>query len=149
MEIDQNLRSDYSKKFIKLFSIAEERTPELIWNNTMRDELHDCLQVQIGMIIGSTGGAESQVSGIEERATFKSVIDGFDYEINRQELKIDDIFVKHFNSDTYFKPQNVRYFVASLFTALRESLQRGSFTEMTAKQFDDVLEITKALRNLI
>ena len=45
LDIDQNMRSDLSKKFIKLFSIAEERTPELIWNNTMRDELQDCLQV--------------------------------------------------------------------------------------------------------
>ena len=84
-----------------------------------------------------------------EVTVFRSVIDGFDYEINKKELKIEDIFVKHFNSDSYFKPQNVRNFVDSLFAALRSQMDNSNFTEMTAKQFDDVLEITKALRNLI
>ena len=28
-------------------------------------------------------------------------------------------------------------------------MENSNFTEMTTKQFDDVLEITKALRNLI
>ena len=77
------------------------------------------------------------------------MINEFDYEINKKELKIDDIFVKHFNSDIYFRPQNVRNFVDNLFTKLKKTLESGNFAEMTAKQFDDVLEITKALRNLI
>ena len=149
LEVDESMRRDYSMKFIKLFSIGEERTPELIWNNTMRDELQDCLQVQLGIILASSSGTASEVSMGGEQLTFKSAINEFDYEINKKELKIDDIFVKHFNSDIYFRPQNVNNFVDNLFTALRKALQSGSFAEMTAKEFDDVLEITKALRNLI
>ena len=39
--------------------------------------------------------------------TFQEIITRFEYQINMVELKIDDIFVKHFNSDIYFRPQNV------------------------------------------
>ena len=59
LEVDERLRNDYSMKFIKLFSIGEERTPELIWNNTMREELQDCLQVQLGTILAASNPSSS------------------------------------------------------------------------------------------
>lgn len=34
-------------KFIKIFSIVEEKTPELIWNDQSRDELYRILQDQL------------------------------------------------------------------------------------------------------
>jgi len=44
MNFDPQVRRDYALKFRKLFSIDEERTPELIWNDSMREELRICLK---------------------------------------------------------------------------------------------------------
>ena len=59
LEIDERQRNDYSQKFLKLFSVGEERTPELIWNNSMREELLDCLSVQLGYIMASFNQAKA------------------------------------------------------------------------------------------
>lgn len=81
---------------------------------------------------------------------FHSIIDDFDFEINKNELKIDDIFVKHFNSDIYFRPQNVRNFVNNLFSEIRDKVEsENSRLETDERVFDNLLEMTKALRNLI
>lgn len=39
--------SDQALKFMKIFSIDEERTPELIWNDLMRKELKEVLIYQL------------------------------------------------------------------------------------------------------
>ena len=74
------------------------------------------------MILASSNPFSSLVAiESEVNPPFKSVIDEFDYEINRKELNVDGIFVKHFNSDIYFRPRNLRNFVENLFKELKKT----------------------------
>lgn len=65
------------------------------------------------------------------------------------ELIVDGIFVRHFNSDIFFKPKDVRKFVVELFKHLRLILKDSHVTDLDNEQFENVMEITKAIRNLI
>jgi len=67
----------------------------------------------------------------------------------RNELIVDGIFVRHFNSDIFFKPKDVRRFVVELFIKLRFMLKNKHVTDLDDNEFDNVMEITKAIRNLI
>ena len=42
LKFNSNLGNDQTK-FIKMFSVAEERTPEIVWNDTSREELEGVL----------------------------------------------------------------------------------------------------------
>jgi len=120
--------------FRKIFSIGEDRTPELIWNEETRRELLETLQRQIQSVNDSPF----------------AVLLSFDYQSNKNELKVDDIFVRNFNGDIYFKPTNVQHFVKSLVERL-ELIYSGktNLTEFSEKEFEDALELLKALRNLV
>ena len=90
---------------------------------------------------------EKQLRGIE--TSFCDVIREFDYSVNESELRIESIFVKQFNSDIYFKPSDAFSFVRSLLTQFSERLSGKQLPELSDQEFDDALEIIKALRNLI
>lgn len=81
--------------------------------------------------------------------SFFDVIQEFDYTINKQELRIESIFVGHFNSDIYFKPSDVNRFVASLLFELKKRFNNCHLADLEDKEFENALEITQALRNLV
>ncbi|CDW89296.1 UNKNOWN [Stylonychia lemnae] len=120
------------QKFIKIFSI-EEKTHELIWNDQSREELLKILTNQLQNIDFS----------------FHDYIQKFDYSVNINELRVEGIFVKQFNSDIYYKPSDVNLFVKSLLEQLKQRVENTHLTDLSDQLFDDVLEITKAIRNLI
>ena len=81
---------------------------------------------------------------------FKDKIEDFRYTVDKKELKIDEIFVKYFNDDIFFRPPNMIQFVKALIERLHEDTAEGEFSnELTIPALVDVLEITKALHNLI
>lgn len=57
--------------------------------------------------------------------------------------------MKHFSSDIYFKPSNPEGFVSGLLSELKIRVKDTTLQRLDDKQFDEVAEITNALRNLI
>jgi len=51
------------------------------------------------------------------------------------ELIVDGIFVRHFNSDIFFKPKDVRKFVVELFKHLRAILKNKYVTDLIEEEF--------------
>jgi hypothetical protein len=81
------------KRFLSQFAIKEEASPELVWNDETRSELFMALQVQLK----SNGGA------------FYEQLIEFEYSVNKRELRVENIFVRHFNNQTQtdFKPNDM------------------------------------------
>ena len=70
--------------------------------------------------------------------------------MDRSELKIDEIFVRHFNDDIFFRPPNMLRFTKALVERLLSDTYQGEFSGgLTEAGLDGTLEITKALHNLI
>lgn len=66
------------------------------------------------------------------------------------DLRIENIFVKHYNSDIYFRPADANKFVQHLLQELSKRMNnRVYLIELDEREYDHVLEITKALRNLM
>jgi len=81
---------------------------------------------------------------------FKHKIDAFTYTVDTSELKINEIFVRHFNDDIFFRPPNILEFVKALVQRLHSDTSEGEFTRgLTVSSLEDMFEITKALHNLI
>ena len=121
------------KKFIKIFSAVAEKTPELVWGEVQRTEL--------------AGVLERQIENID--ISFSDVIlNSFDYSGNLEELRVEGVFVKHFNSDIYFKPSNPELFANALFIELKDRVEGDRYIG-DQRIFEEVCEITNAVRNLI
>lgn len=72
----------------------------------------------------------------------------FDYSGNLEELRVEGVFVKHFNSDIYFKPSNPDLFANALFIELKDRVKGDRYLG-NQKIFEEVCEITNAVRNLM
>jgi len=95
----------------------------------MREELQKCLA--------------DQFSHLEAFNVGQHVFDNFDYKINKDQLKVENIFVKNFNLDVYFRPKNPLSFVANLMEKLETDGQQ------LKDKAEDVFEMLKAIKNLI
>jgi benzoyl-CoA reductase/2-hydroxyglutaryl-CoA dehydratase subunit BcrC/BadD/HgdB len=87
----------------------------------MRIELQKCLK----KLIEATD---------EQRS---AVIESFHYSVDTEQLKVENIFVRHFNQDVYFKPKNILNFVDSLISRLEQA------------SAENAIEMLKAIKNLI
>lgn len=80
---------------------------------------------------------------------FFSEIQRFDYTINREELRVQDIFVRHFNSDPEFRPPNIVAFAESLDMKLKALLGDKRLHCLEPAEIADCLQIVKAFRSLV
>ena len=93
-------QSSYDPRtFLRLFSILEEKSPELVWNNETRIELANVIELQIQHI---------------DKDKFCDKLLEFDYSVNKRELRVNNIFVRHFNNHTDFKLYDVNLFGQAL-----------------------------------
>jgi len=70
--------------------------------------------------------------------------------VNHSELKINDIFVRHFNEDLYFKPQNPVDFLNKLLEHMQAKVKGiQSLSQLPIEEVDNLVEIIKAVKNLI
>ena len=102
-------------KFRRLFSLESEVTPELIWKSDMRDELRKVLALQLDSILKHSVYQKDYISDPD---IFRHIISKFQYTVDKKELKIDGIFVKHYNDDIFFRPPNMPKFVRALLQRL-------------------------------
>ena len=58
---------------------------------------------------------------------FRHEILNFEFEQEVESLKIEDIFVQHFNKDIFFRPSNIVRFVMALIQRLSEETKGGYF----------------------
>jgi len=81
--------------------------------------------------------------------SFSDVIEQFDYSINKNEVRIENIYVKNINSDIYFRADDLSKFVEGLARELKKYMSSPNIFQFDQKKFENVLEIIKAFRNLI
>jgi len=81
---------------LKLFSVLEEKSPELVWNDETREELNNIL--------------EQQIRTLEGGGNYFELVEKFEYSVNKRELRVKNIFVRHFNTSLDFKFQDVNEF---------------------------------------
>lgn len=146
-EIPESEYKNHASKFRKLFSLEHEATPELIWESQMRDELRQVLCQQLDSILLHSKHTKDFKN---DANIYKHKIAEFSFTVDTNELKIDGIFVKHFNDDIFFRPPHILDFVKALVERLRTDTSDGEFTRgLTLHGLEDMFEITKALHNLV
>jgi hypothetical protein len=96
-------------RFLGLFAIQEEKSAELVWNNQTRTELQEVLGRQLTQM-----GQTIKLIGEAKVFDFFTQIEVFDYDINQTELRVQTIFVRHFNNDPDFRPPDIIAFAQSL-----------------------------------
>jgi hypothetical protein len=79
----------------------------------MRLELRQILEYQLSSILFSADDLDFYYSRLDQ-SVFMADVKGFKYKIDKEMLKINDIFVKYFNQDIFYKPKNTRVFVKAL-----------------------------------
>lgn len=90
--------------FLGLFSVQEVKSAELVWNDETRKELQEVIIRQVSLM--STMIALSPQSQMSVNDFFTE-LERFDYTINKTELRVQDIFVRHFNHDPESRPQDL------------------------------------------
>jgi len=66
----------------------------------------------------------SQLASIDK--SFSDVIELFDYSINLNEVRIENIYVKNINSDIYFRANDLNKFVEGLAQELKRLVTSGN-----------------------
>lgn len=113
----------------------------------MRDELRQVLSSQLDSILLHSKHTRDFKN---DSNIYKHKIGEFKFTVDTNELKINEIFVKHFNDDIFFRPPNILDFVKALVERLRVDTSDGEFSRgFTLHSLEDMFEITKALHNLI
>ena len=59
-------------------------------------------------------------------------VNEFKYHIDHSELKVNDIFVKYYNQDIFYRPKDVNGFVVALINQLKEEIEnKNGLEELT------------------
>ena len=95
------------RKFLQQFSVKEEASPELVWNHETRQELFSVIEAQIENLPNS----------------FYDKLVQFEYSVNKRELRVEGIFVRHFNTQMDYKPPNMEHFEEKLIEKLKENVE--------------------------
>jgi hypothetical protein len=83
-----------------------------------------------------------------------SVLISFKYKVNQVELKVDDVFVKHYNSsgDPY-RPKLPEAFANSLLNTLKEILkyegEQQPLSSLIQRQFNDAYNLVLAIKQVL
>ena len=79
---------------------------------------------------------------------FCHMILDFEYTINKKELLVENIYVRHYNRDCEFKPKNQQAFSVALLSNLKEMLKGRYFQDLSEEEALNGLELIDALKNL-
>jgi hypothetical protein len=120
-------KKDRFSMFLNIFRAHESKYPDLIWNERTRFELYQVLNKEIADLEN------------KKNAWKTSKLQVFRYAEQKNELRVDEIFITLFNKDIYFRPRDPISFLTHL------------IKELKAKKDDIVtsFELLRAARNLV
>lgn len=117
---------------MQIFAVKEETSSEIVWNDETRRELFDLVEIQL-----------ADVDNV-----FSHFL-GFKYQVNKVELKVEEIFIRHYNKPTdKYHPTVPESFSNSILNQLKPYLHSSSIGELSPREFDEVLNLVSALYNI-
>ncbi len=73
----------------------------------------------------------------------------FGYSVNQRELRVEDIFIRHFNNQNEFKPADLENFSSKLVEKLKEYTDFKFIADLDNEQYQNTVELLKALRIIL
>lgn len=75
---------------------------------------------------------ESQIKNL--KISFFDKLIEFEYSVNKRELRVEDIFVRHFNNSNEFKPSDIENFAQKIIEKLKEFIDFKFLADLTESE---------------